>query len=491
MRELLDLESWANAVIVEKASQHRPLPYVNDLRTQAIKRYPDVDPTDAMTLFLNDKFKEKEKMDLDQNKIINSQKRENEKLRRSLSDLGRELSDHEIQAQETDREVERLKDLSAKLRPAGEIAQVAAKASADQVDQMLVKLNALKNKPGLDDAKFKELTDKINTIKSIASDKEIKDVTNALDAMEKKQTVSDVLYNRVSSSLKDTQQELINKEKRFQKSLNKNAQEISKHKNDYKGLRDEVESIKGTSQQIFKDLGEKTTELDDKIKNIDKHYNEISSMYNDRLSKFDGYEKYLQNTINNIEQAKQQIEYNLELLSSLGKEDQALDAISNAQASATRTTKPKFDPEFEKEIYDEPTDELPLDVPDEDIPDEELQNLREDVKVTGDQYSLEEKDWLETYLPKFVRLYQKLYPRDIGILVDEETLVRMVEEYMHLMYMYHAIISNKIVREKFEILHKKLVLDYKAKHAQRKLFATESIIKTYSNMLDDLTKISY
>lgn len=223
MKHVSLLENWADEIIREANSiGDRPIPRTQDIQYKASVKYPDRSPQQALQLYVADEFKDKEQMDFAQNKLINAQKRENDKLRKSLQDLGNELQSHEREAEKTDREVARLKDLSSKLKPAGELSTQVAKASADKVESMLKDLESFKSKPGIDDEKYKELKSKVDQIKQNAGDKEIEKVQNALQVLNTKQNVGDEMFSKVMSQLEKTQADLESKEQRFQKSIERN-----------------------------------------------------------------------------------------------------------------------------------------------------------------------------------------------------------------------------------------------------------------------------
>ena len=131
MKHLMQLESWADDIISEAtnapSTNERPLPIQKDILYKATQKYPGYTQDQAMTLWMADQMAERLQTDLDQNKLINAQRRENDKLRNDIAEIGNELHQHERTAQDTEREVQRLRDLSAKLRPSSEIARQAAK----------------------------------------------------------------------------------------------------------------------------------------------------------------------------------------------------------------------------------------------------------------------------------------------------------------------------------------------------------------------------
>ena len=501
MREILEFESWANSMLNE-AGKDRPLSLDRDIQRQAQIKFPDRNPEQAMTMFVADKLSNQEKLDYEQNKIINAQKRENDKLRRSLQDLSNELHDHEQQAQQTDVEVARLKDLSAKLKPAGEIQQGATKASADKVEAMLKDLENVRTNPSIDDKKFKELENKVQQMKGVADDSGIDKIQGTLSALASKQGVSDQMFNKAMDQLSATQNELDAKEQRFQKSIAKNKDVQQSWGNKFAELNKEIENMKGVSEHLFTDFGQQTAVMDEKLTSIEEESDTILQRFKDKLAhydemtkRFDKYDAYLQNSINSIEDAKTEINHTLEVVKSIGKADATDDVISKAQ-STSRHQPPQFDPELDQELSQEPEGlgpDLPLGEPDEteDIPDERTIGLREDTRISKNNYSLEEKEWLETYLPKFVYLYQKLYPNDMGTIIDEEGLYQMVEDDMHLMYQYHAVISNKVVREKFDITHRRLLNAYRNRNTEQGSLFNESLIYAYETALNNISQIRY
>jgi seryl-tRNA synthetase len=214
---------------------------------------------------VSDEFKNKEKMDYEQNKLINAQKRENEKLKRSLNDLGRELQDHEIEAAKTDSEVARLKDLSSKLKPAGELATQSAKVSADKIEAMLKDVEDIKNKPGMDDQKYTELKNKVDSIKTIADEKGIQNVQAALAILQSKQEVGDQMFGKVMGQLEKTQNDLEAKEKRFQKSIERNTQQRDVWGTKFKELNAKIQDIEAKTNAA----DEAAEQLDAKLKELE------------------------------------------------------------------------------------------------------------------------------------------------------------------------------------------------------------------------------
>ena len=222
----MQLESWADDIISEAtnapSTNERPLPIQKDILYKATQKYPGYTQDQAMTLWMADQMAERQQTDLDQNKLINAQRRENDKLRNDIAEIGNELHQHERTAQDTEREVQRLRDLSAKLRPSSEIARQAAKVSADELQRLELKVNQLQDKPGLNSKEFSDLKNKVSSIasmKGVTSD-DTGAISKELDKLHKENEITSQEYNRVVGSLNA-------KEARFKKYIEKKGSELT------------------------------------------------------------------------------------------------------------------------------------------------------------------------------------------------------------------------------------------------------------------------
>jgi hypothetical protein len=331
MRELLDLESWISNVILEKTSNtlgtqikgkaDRPLSRKIDILYKAEKAHPELSPEQALALYMNDQLVDNEKLDFAQNKIINQQKRDNEKLRRSLQDLSSELHDHERQAQETDREVEKLKDLSAKLKPAGEIAKVAARANADQVQSMLKDLEQVKNNPKINDQQFKEISDKVKQLQNSGSGKEVEKTQETLKVLSNAQELGKEQYDRALDALEKSYRENIAKEKRFQNSKERNLKQ------------------KGSWGIKFKDLNDKIEKIEAKANSV----KDLDDFYNGVLARADDVEDKTSELENTANQLQDQVERLYKLITNVNSinPNKKLEIPQHPEVS---TSPPLFDP---------------------------------------------------------------------------------------------------------------------------------------------------
>jgi len=282
MKELKILESWADSIIAERI-EDRPLARSQDIQYQASRMFPDRSPEQALQLFVSNKMADNEKMDFEQNKLINATKRENEKLRRSLGDLANELSTHERTAADTEREVQRLRDLSAKLKPAGELQQQLVKASQEEITRMLADLNAVKEKQNSDPEAIQRLEKEIQKAQqgqktqdelkklaaTLASAKNSDGISNEeLIARLEKTEKETSEKGEILSQLEKTQQELMAKEKRFQKSLANNAQKIEKWGNKFKELDTQISGLENRAEEVIQRLDGANDDAEDKINRL-------------------------------------------------------------------------------------------------------------------------------------------------------------------------------------------------------------------------------
>jgi hypothetical protein len=428
MKELVELESWANRIVTNEAVQDRPLARNQDIQYQASRKYPDRSPEQALNLYVADKMNDNDSMNLNQNKLINAQKRENEKLSRTVQELGQELHDHERIAQDTGKELDRLKQLSAQLKPAGEIQQQVAKASADKVQGMLDDLRRLENKPGIDDVKFKELSDKINKIKSQPVDnKEISKIQSMLSSLDQRQSVDDGLFNKVMSRLETTERELAEKEKRFQTSIKKSKDKVSQMgaqyaplANDIKDMQQKMDQIKSTSEVIFRDLDAKTVEAERAAKKL----NIIMPHVKNILAQPGSAEP----TTNNVVRLKPQ---------QRGGPD--LSAFANDDNNNVA--------------------------------------VNEDIRTSDVEY----KNWLKNNTPVVVKMFKRRFP-NINNTYNDDQIVDQIQD--NLIYLYRLEeVTQKIMNDFLDVIYYNL--EEEGPDPQQTLFtAADSLNETYERMLD-------
>jgi chromosome segregation ATPase len=192
----------------------RALPVDKDLIYRARNKYPGYSSEQAMILLIADEMQNQETTDTNQNRLIDTQKRENERLRSAVNDLGQELQNFEQQSVETDKEVARLKQLSGMLTTGSSGTQQQAKASADELEKIQKDLEALKTKPGMDPKVYNELNSQVKTLQTNKStDKEdVKKLQNIVKDIENDASVN---FQAVAKQLYQTKLRLADKEQRF------------------------------------------------------------------------------------------------------------------------------------------------------------------------------------------------------------------------------------------------------------------------------------
>lgn len=288
------------SLLGEASSENKAaLPIDRDLLYKARQKYPQYSGEQALTLYIADEMSEKEKVDSNQNKLIDTQKRENERLRNVVQSLGQELQDFEQQSQETDREVERLKQLSGRLSQGGVETQRKAKVEADDLQKLEQEIKNLKAKPGIDSEKVKQLEDQIKKIAKNPSfdNSELNRVEKIVDSFNTKQVVSDELYQKAFDALERTQQQLDQKEERFKNYISTTGKTVRTSSEEIKKYSDIVNSYKSQINDINKELSKMKSEKDiiyDLRAGIQQDAEDINSMKIDISQSLDFINQYME-----------------------------------------------------------------------------------------------------------------------------------------------------------------------------------------------------
>ena len=241
-----------------------------DLLYKAKQKYPQYSGEQALTLYIADEMKEKDKTDSNQNRLIDTQKRENERLRSVVDNLGQtveqEIQQVAQQAEINDNEISRIKQLTGTLSQGGTDTQRKAKLSSDDLEKLQKELKQLKTKPGMDSEKFNQLKKQIETMVSNPSidDKEIQKINSLVNTLTQQRQVGDTLYKKIEDQLRKTQSDLDKKEGRFSKYIEKkkgeigniqqqNAGEIKKYSDIVKSYQQDIEKFNSQVQKLNKD----------------------------------------------------------------------------------------------------------------------------------------------------------------------------------------------------------------------------------------------
>jgi len=246
------------------------LPRNQNPMIDATQAYPTLKPAAALLRYQTDQMAEKDKVDSNQNKLIDTQRRENERLRDEVDNLGKtveqEIQQVAQQAEINDNEISRIKQLTGTLSQGGTDTQRKAKLSSDDLEKLQKELEQLKTKPGMDSEKFNQLKKQIETMVSNPSidDKELSKINSLVNTLTQQRQVGDTLYKKIEDQLRKTQSDLDKKEGRFSKYIEKkkgeigsiqqqNAGEIKKYSDIVKSYQQDIEKFNSQVQQLNKD----------------------------------------------------------------------------------------------------------------------------------------------------------------------------------------------------------------------------------------------
>lgn len=424
MKEIKILESWCDNILNEKfvgqpskSIGDRPLPRSQDIQYQAQLKYPDRGPEQALSMFINDKMKDSEKMDFEQNKLINSQKRENDKLRRTLTDLSNELHDHERTAQDTEREVQRLRDLSGKLKPAGEIQQQIAKDTSEKIDAMIRDVETLKTKPGVNDKQYNELMDQVKKLRSMPnlSTGDISNLRNELANLSKLKEVDDEALTKLNTDFSELKSKYERKEQRFSQYVRDTNQNIKSYQKKFDELHNELDSAKS-------ELSNATSQLQGAE---DRAKAEIKKVSDEALKNI----QLLARKIRGADSEEEDVSNILTGIGDIEDEDEVQQQMANPSATTLKTLADiDIDPKDIKKYsklksqvpndegdtriepgFDDTEDEIDITGLDDLIGDKETNKIAESTL----EAKMTKAEQIEKILiPRLIQAFAKLYPQD-------------------------------------------------------------------------------
>ena len=276
--------------LLREAPKGPALSLDNDLMQRAMLRFPGYDSQQALSLYIADKAVQQQKTDAAQNNLINTQQN-------AIKSIGQELQDYEAQAQETDREVERLKQLSGTLTTGSADRQQKAKVSADELEKLQKDLEALKSKPGMDPEKYKEIEQQISALanSSGAEDADVKKLQSLVNNIQSKANVN---YDAVAAQLEKTKQDLDSKEERFKKyvkdtgnykaTTSKELEKMAKTSAaEIKKYSDIVDAYKQNIDTVNDEIKATTAQTKNDAEEARKVLNIIKSLYNNAKDSVD------------------------------------------------------------------------------------------------------------------------------------------------------------------------------------------------------------
>jgi len=451
--------------LLREAPKGPALSLDNDLIQQAKLNHPGYDGQQALTLDILAKAKQQQKTDSAQNNLINTQQN-------AIKSIGQELQDYEAQAQETDREVERLKQLSGTLTTGSADRQQKAKVSADELEKLQKDLKDLKSKPGMDPEKYKEIEQQISALanSSGAEDADVKKLQNLVNNIQNKANVN---YDTVAAQLEKTKQDLDSKEERFQKYIDKT--------DDYK---------KTSAEEIQK-------------------YADIVDGYK---TKIDGFDNYMNTKAKEIEDMSNELSSTIRFAKPLIRQSSAIaaqNAIGNAQSSSQSASQNNTGYELPDIEPEEVENQMDLSL-DSDVDGDNTTTNKNESKIfelenrpIGPVLEWDQKteEWLKQYLPIFVKDFKKKYNVALGNkhpTYNDHQIAYAIENHITDLF---AQKENPITRstlnnffswvkdDLFQQPPETSTVHMKQK-AQDNLFS-ESLDKTYSRMLDNLIGLPY
>jgi chromosome segregation ATPase len=456
------------------------LPIDKDLIHKARMKYPGYDGQQALTLYIADQMRDQEQTDTTQNKLIDTQKRENERLRGAVQSLGQELQDFEQQSIETDREVARLKQLSGALTAGGAQTQQKAKVSADDLEKLQKDLEMLKTKPGMDPEKFKNIELQIKQIANNPSvdDKDLAKVNSLIITLNNQKTVGDELYKKLEDQLRKTQSDLDKKEGRFAKYIEKKKGEVGSMQQTHAGeIQKYAELIKGYQKEI--------DNFGNELKKMDKEKGIILQL-----------RAGVQQDAEEINNMKSEISAKLDLINDVTRKL----AVNPAQAQNDSSIEPRSGPGPNADVLGQlakgPESEKNITKGAENMLGRKLaEGVQEKPIKPLQKYGNKEYDeWLSKHLPALVRIFKNKYWRDLEKAdrqYSDEQIHYIVEKYTPMLYnladedtpLTAEQVNNWLVVVKSKLWEEPV-------RNQLDLF-TEGLDKTYARMLDNLIGLDY
>jgi len=227
------------SALLREAPSTPALSLDQDLMQRAMLKFPGYDSQQALSLYMADKLNQQQKIDASQNNLINTQ-------RNAIQTLQGELDANED-------EVERIKQLTAKVTAGSADTRQKAKVSGDELEKLQKQLEELKNKPNLDPKQYKEMEAQIMALASnpSAENSDVRKLRSLVNNIDSKATVN---YDAVYKQLQATQQELDSKEQRFQKSINKNSEKFEKNASEFRKYADIVDGYKEKIDNFDNDM---------------------------------------------------------------------------------------------------------------------------------------------------------------------------------------------------------------------------------------------
>lgn len=446
--------------LLREAQKGPTLSLDKDLMQRAMLKFPGYDSQQALSLYIADKAAKQQKTDDAQNNLINKQQS-------ALKTIGQELQDYEAQAQETDREVERLKQLSGALTTGSADRQQKAKVSADELEKLQKDLEALKSKPGMDAEKYKEIEQQISALANSngAEDADVKKLQNLVNNIQSKANVN---YDAVAAQLEKTKQDLDSKEMRFQNYI------------------DDTNTYKKTSAEEIQKYSQIVDAAKEKIDNFDKFMN----TERDNILNLRGEIQQMADEIaTNIRFVKPSIRPNAATI--------AQGAIDNAQATSQGATQQFKPPELDPELFGDEEKDKPItkNRSESKVFEEANMAVRPALDYSHDP---DKAEWMAKYLPMMVRSFKKKYAVELSKkhpTYSDHQIAYTIEDNIEFLFKHE---ENPISRQTMDAFYNWVKTDLFGQppesstlHLKQNDLFSESLDKTYSRMLDNLIGLPY
>lgn len=446
------------------------LPVDRDLIYRAKNKYPGYSSEQAMILLIADEMQNQEKTDANQNNLINTQ-------RNAIQTLGKELNDYEEQAKETDREVERLKQLSGMLTTGSSNTQQNAKVSTDELQKLHKDLEELKSKPGMDSKVYNELNSQLKTLQTNKStDKE--DVTKLQNMVKDIEGQASVNYNSVAKQLAQTKLRLADKEQRFK---------------EYKtSFRDYKKSTSDTLEKFGTDMN-RELEISRKLRagimqdaeDIQQDASDIKTMKVEISQSLDFINDHLEKLSATGQPTKSQ--------SSQPSIPWLNDEIKNQSGQAKNPNQPTAptQPSIQENIiYKEESYKLgKVNPPTYDNKDSYVQTYI-DFIFPNPKYSNKYNEWSIDHLPKLFPYFTSTYKNELSNNpYTEKQILDTLTKYLPSLYNlgddHTPLTKEQVLKWMSQVKLKLWELPI-----QQEMFS-ESLDKTYARMLDDIIGLAY
>ena len=457
--------------LLREASTGPTLSLDKDLMQRAMLKFPGYDSQQALSLYMADKLAQQQKIDASQNNLINTQ-------RNAIQTLGKELNDYEEQAQETDREVERLKQLSGMLTTGSSNTQQKAKVSADELEKLQKDLEALKTKPGMDPEKYKEIEQQITALanSSGAEDNDVKGLQNLVNNIQNKAKVN---FDDVAAKLAKTKQDLDSKEVRFKKYV----KDTGEYK---KTTTQELQQMAKTSAEEIQKYSQIVDAAKSKIDNFDKFMNAEK----DNILNLRGEIQQMADEIaTNIRFVKPSIRPNAATI--------AQGAIDNAQATSQGATQQFKPPELDPELFGDEEKDKPITKNRSESKVFEEANMA--VRPAFDySHDPDKAEWMAKYLPMMVRSFKKKYTVELSKkhpTYSDHQIAYTIEDNIDFLFKHK---ENPISKQTMDAFYNWVKTDLFGQppesstlHLKQDDLFSESLHKTYERMLDNLIGLPF